>query len=233
MVRSKYLATLTDEARQELERRLHDRLSFPPSPCSCRRRRRCGSAAPRCVRVPSTEGDAAAGRSAAVGRCATNAPLSSTSSHSTAGGESSAAWKPAPSASKASTPMVPVRSAGSVGLCIRLRCDGRPRSRPLRAYDDAVTRGAALWRGRAAQRGGRRPRLTPPRMLSRSVGVFEASASTLTRWSRCRVPPSWFPAVDATHANDHDQDRFGVNPAMSGSGWTARPRWRGAGSPPF
>ena len=36
------------------------------------------------------------GRSASVGRCATNAPPSSTSSHSTAWNESSDAWKPAP-----------------------------------------------------------------------------------------------------------------------------------------
>ena len=47
-------------------------------------------------RVPSTRGDAAGVGSASVGRCATNAAPSSTSSHSTACGESSDAWKPAP-----------------------------------------------------------------------------------------------------------------------------------------
>ena len=46
-------------------------------------------------RVPSTKATRR-GRSASVGRCATNAPPSSTSSHSTACGESSDAWKPAP-----------------------------------------------------------------------------------------------------------------------------------------
>ena len=46
-------------------------------------------------RVPSTKATRR-GRSASVGRCATNAPPSSTSSHSTACGESSGAWKPAP-----------------------------------------------------------------------------------------------------------------------------------------
>ncbi len=46
-------------------------------------------------RVPSTNATRR-GRFASGGRCAANAPPSSTSSHSTACGESSAAWNPAP-----------------------------------------------------------------------------------------------------------------------------------------
>ena len=90
-------------------------------------------------RVPSTKA-MRRGRSAAVGRCATNAPASSTSSHSTACGESSDAWKPArrwrrrprrrwcrsglPGQWALHPPQVGMRVGGS---------------RHLRAYDDAVT----------------------------------------------------------------------------------------------
>ena len=98
--------------------------------------------------------------------------------------------------SKASTPRVPVRSAGSVGLCIR---SGAMCARSLdawRAYDDAVTdhdteklpRGAALRevgrRGRPDAVGGRiwliravgRSRLRPP--LPSSVAHRAAAAVT-------------------------------------------------------
>ena len=66
-------------------------------------------------------------------------------------------------------PMMPVRSAGSVGLCIRLRCEVCPRSRRLRAYDDAVTdHDTAKLTGDAALRRGRTAR--PPNSRSRRPG---------------------------------------------------------------
>ena len=107
------------------------------------------------------------------------------------------AWKPPPwVASKASTPRVPVRSAGSVGLCIR---SGAMCARGLhawRAYDDTVTehdteklpRGATLpevgRRGRPDAVGGRtwliravgRSRLRRP--LPSSVARRAAAAGT-------------------------------------------------------
>ena len=95
-----------------------------------------------------------------------------------------------PSAPVRVSPRAAVRvgrpSAGSVGLCIRLRCDVCPRSRRLRAYDDAVTdHDTAKLTRDAALRRGRTSRL--PRRSSTSAPVDHASR---TGWGRtARQPP--------------------------------------------
>ena len=96
--------------------------SFPPGPCSRRRRGRCGSAAPRCVgyRRRRRRGGVGPRRSAGAPRTPRRPRPARTRRR--------AASRPTPGSpprrrrSKASTPRVPVRSAGSVGLGHPLRC---------------------------------------------------------------------------------------------------------------
>ncbi len=91
--------------------------SFPPRPMFTSPSRPVRVSRASVCRVPSTKATRR-GRSASVGLCTTNAP-------------------PSPSSSPR-RPMVPVRSAGSVGFCIGLGCDVCGGLGRLRAYDDAV-----------------------------------------------------------------------------------------------
>ena len=120
-----------DAARRRRSRR-------PPLTSTAHRRRRVSRASVRMV--PSTKATRR-GRFASVGRCARNAPPSSTSSHSTAGGESSDALEAGPVGGVEGLDADGSRRVRRVSWALhppQARCASRSLD-TLRAYDDTMT----------------------------------------------------------------------------------------------